>query len=71
VEEPNRVGGRPGTDATILPPRDARRRFIRPWPPLIEMDEALKAKVERLLKLWQRTSFLSNFLAVHSYEITR
>ncbi len=25
--------------------------FKRPWPPLINMDEAVKAKVERLFKL--------------------
>jgi hypothetical protein len=35
----------------------ARRRdspgegFKRPWPPLIQMDEAVKAKVEKLLGL--------------------
>jgi hypothetical protein len=46
-----------GINATILPcgtpanPESACSRFIgvRGWPPLIKMDEAVKAKVEMLL----------------------
>jgi 4-hydroxy-3-polyprenylbenzoate decarboxylase len=38
-------GSKLGIDATKkLPGED----FKRPWPPLIKMDEAIKAKVEKL-----------------------
>jgi len=40
------IGSKPGIDATKkLPGED----FKRPLPPLIKMDEAVKAKVEELL----------------------
>jgi hypothetical protein len=30
--------------------------FKRPWPPLSKMDEAVKAKVEKLFKRWSHKS---------------
>ena len=41
----NASGGQPGIDATKKLPGEG---FKRPWPPLIKMDEAVKAKVEKL-----------------------
>jgi hypothetical protein len=38
-------GSKLGIDATNKFPGEG---FIRPWPPLIEMDESVKAKVENL-----------------------
>jgi 4-hydroxy-3-polyprenylbenzoate decarboxylase len=37
-----------GLDATKKLPGEG---FKRPWPPLIKMDEAVKAKVEKLFNL--------------------
>jgi len=39
-------GSKLGIDATKKLPGEG---FKRPWPPLIKMDEAVKAKVEKLL----------------------
>jgi 4-hydroxy-3-polyprenylbenzoate decarboxylase len=41
-------GGKLGIDATKKSPGEG---FKRPWPPLIKMDEAVKAKMERLFNL--------------------
>ena len=41
-------GSKLGIDATIPPPRDSGEGFKRPWPPLIKMNAAVKAKVEGL-----------------------
>ena len=38
-------GSKPGIDVTKILPGEG---FKRPWPPLIKMDEAVKAKVEIL-----------------------
>ena len=35
-------------DATIPPSREPCEGFKRPWPPLIKMDDAVQAKVEKL-----------------------
>jgi 4-hydroxy-3-polyprenylbenzoate decarboxylase len=40
------------TDATKKIPGES---FKRAWPPLIKMDEAVKAKVEKLFGSWQPT----------------
>jgi 4-hydroxy-3-polyprenylbenzoate decarboxylase len=40
------IGSKLGIDATKKIPGEG---FKRPWPPLIKMDEAVKAKVEELL----------------------
>jgi 4-hydroxy-3-polyprenylbenzoate decarboxylase len=40
------AGGKMGFDATRKLPGEG---FQRPWPPLIRMDEAVKAKVEQVL----------------------
>jgi 3-polyprenyl-4-hydroxybenzoate decarboxylase len=40
------VGSKLGIDATKKLPGEG---FKRPWPPLIKMDEAVKAKVEKIL----------------------
>jgi len=42
------LGGNPTSDATKKRPGGG---FKRPWPPLIKMDDAIKAKVERLFGL--------------------
>ncbi|HET7625981.1 MAG TPA: menaquinone biosynthesis decarboxylase [Verrucomicrobiae bacterium] len=42
------IGSKLGIDATKKLPGEG---FKRPWPPLIKMDEAVKAKVEKLLNL--------------------
>ena len=42
------IGSKLGIDATKKMPGEG---FKRPWPPLIKMDEAVKAKVEKLLNL--------------------
>ena len=42
------IGSKPGIDATKKIPGEG---FKRPWPPLIKMDEAVKAKVEKLFNL--------------------
>ena len=52
MEEPDPVttsasGSKPGTDATK---KILGERFKRPWPPLIIMDAAVKAKVDKLFK---------------------
>ena len=39
------IGSKLGIDATK---KTAGEGFKRPWPPLIKMDEAVKAKVEKL-----------------------
>ncbi len=39
------IGSKLGIDATKKLPGEG---FKRPWPPLIKMDAAVKAKVERL-----------------------
>ncbi len=39
------IGSKLGIDATKKPPGEG---FKRPWPPLIKMDESVKAKMERL-----------------------
>jgi 4-hydroxy-3-polyprenylbenzoate decarboxylase len=39
-------GGKPGIDATKKLPGEG---FKRPWPPLIKMDQAVKAKMDSLL----------------------
>jgi 4-hydroxy-3-polyprenylbenzoate decarboxylase len=39
------MGSELGTDATKMFPSEG---FKRPWPPLIQMDEAVKAEVEKL-----------------------
>jgi 4-hydroxy-3-polyprenylbenzoate decarboxylase len=41
-------GSQPGIDATKKIPGEG---FKRAWPPLIKMDEAVKAKVEKLFSL--------------------
>ena len=41
-----------GIDATNKLPGEG---FKRPWPPLIKMDAAVKAKVEKLFNPWQPT----------------
>jgi len=41
-------GSKLGIDATKKIPGEG---FKRPWPPLIKMDEAVKAKVEELFNL--------------------
>ena len=43
-------GSKLGIDATKKLPSEG---FKRPWPPLIKMDAAVKAKVEKLFDLWQ------------------
>ncbi|MGD1087452.1 MAG: hypothetical protein ABR955_01825 [Verrucomicrobiota bacterium] len=40
-------GSKLGIDATKKLPGEG---FKRPWPPLIKMDESVKAKVEQLFK---------------------
>ena len=40
------IGSKLGIDATKKLPGEG---FKRPWPPLIKMDESVKAKVEKLL----------------------
>ena len=42
------IGSKLGIDATKKLPGEG---FKRPWPPLIKMDESVKAKVEKLLGL--------------------
>ena len=42
------IGSKLGIDATKKMPGEG---FERPWPPLIKMDESVKAKVERLFGL--------------------
>lgn len=44
------IGGKLGVDATIPPWREPGEGHKRGWPPLIKMDESVKAKVEKLLK---------------------
>jgi 4-hydroxy-3-polyprenylbenzoate decarboxylase len=44
-------GSKLGIDATKKIPGEG---FKRPWPPLIKMDEAVKARVEKLLRQGQR-----------------
>jgi 4-hydroxy-3-polyprenylbenzoate decarboxylase len=39
------IGSKPGNNATKKLPGEG---FKRPWPPLIKMDEALKAKVGKM-----------------------
>jgi 3-polyprenyl-4-hydroxybenzoate decarboxylase len=39
-----------GVDATIPPSREPGEVFKRAWPPLIKMDESVKAKVKKLFK---------------------
>jgi 3-polyprenyl-4-hydroxybenzoate decarboxylase len=41
-----RLAGQLGIDATKKLPGEG---FKRPWPPLIKMDEAVKAKVEKIM----------------------
>ncbi len=41
------IGNKPSIDATKKIPGEG---FKRPWPPLIKMDAAVKAKVEKLFK---------------------
>jgi 4-hydroxy-3-polyprenylbenzoate decarboxylase len=41
------IGSKLGTDATKKLPGEG---FKRPWPPLIKMDEMVKAKVEQILR---------------------
>jgi len=41
------IGSKLGIDATKKLPGES---FKNPWPPLIKMDEAVKAKVEKLLQ---------------------
>ena len=43
------MGDKLGLGATIPPVRDPGEGFKRPWPPLIKMDEAVKAKVEKIM----------------------
>jgi 4-hydroxy-3-polyprenylbenzoate decarboxylase len=40
-------GSKPGIDATRKMPGEG---FKHAWPPLIKMDEAVKAKVEQLMR---------------------
>ena len=40
------IGSKLGFDATKKIPGEG---FKRPWPPLIKMDEAVKAKMERIV----------------------
>ena len=42
------VGSKQGFDATKKLPGEG---FKRPWPPLIKMDEAVKARVAKILNL--------------------
>ncbi|HRT10631.1 MAG TPA: menaquinone biosynthesis decarboxylase, partial [Candidatus Paceibacterota bacterium] len=42
------IGGKLGLDATRKLPGEG---FKRPWPPLIRMDPAVKAKMDRLFNL--------------------
>ena len=42
------IGSKLGIDATKKIPGEG---FKRPWPPLIRMDEAVKAKVEKFFSL--------------------
>jgi len=42
------IGSKLGIDATKKLPGEG---FKRPWPPLIKMDETVKAKVEKLFNL--------------------
>ena len=42
------IGSKLGTDATKKLPGEG---FKRPWPPLIKMDETVKAKVETLFRM--------------------
>ena len=44
------LGGKLGIDATKKLPGEG---FKRPWPPLIKMDMAVEAKLEKLLNTWQ------------------
>lgn len=44
-------GSKLGIDATKKLPGEG---FKRPWPPLIKMDESVKAKVEKILNLKPR-----------------
>ena len=46
------MGSKLGIDATKKLPGEG---FKRPWPPLIKMDAAVKAKVEKLLNRQQST----------------
>jgi 4-hydroxy-3-polyprenylbenzoate decarboxylase len=46
------MGTKLGIDATKKLPGEG---FKRPWPPLIKMDENVKARVEKILNLQQRT----------------
>ncbi len=46
------VGTKLGFDATRKLPGEG---FKRPWPPLIKMDESVKARVAKILNPWQRT----------------
>ena len=41
-------GSKPGLDATKKLPGEG---FKRPWPPLIRMDESVKARVAKILNL--------------------
>lgn len=41
------VGTKPGFDATRKLPGEG---FKRPWPPLIKMDDAIRARVNRLVQ---------------------
>ena len=41
-------GSKLGIDATEKIPGEG---FKRPWPPLIKMDEAVKAKMEKIMNL--------------------
>ena len=43
----NGIGSKLGIDATKEFPGEGLKR---PWPPLIKMDESVKAKVEKLFK---------------------
>ncbi len=42
------IGSKLGIDATKKLPGEG---FKRPWPPLIKTDEAVKAKVEKLMNI--------------------
>ena len=46
------IGSKLGIDATKKFPGEG---FKRPWPPLIKMDEGVKAKVEKLFNPEQPT----------------
>jgi len=51
------IGSKLGIDATK---KISGEGFKRPWPPLIKMDAAVKAKVERLLDVQIHDKLLTN-----------